>query len=398
MKHIDVTNVRVVIIGGGGTGAALAYDLATRGFTCTVIERGELTSGTTGRHHGQLHSGARYAMGDREIARECMEEVNILRRIAADTIEMNYGLFLALTEEDETFVDRFLTACDEAGIPARQLLPAEALRYEPAINPATRTAVLVPDGTFDAFRLPLQFFASARARGARIRPWHEAIGIDTNQGVVSGVTVRDLRSGPSRKTRLSADIVINAGGPWAGHIARLAGVTVDITPAPGTLIAVRGRLCNMVVSRLRPPGDGDIVVPQRKLSIIGTTQWTTDNPDALLARDEDVPFLMRCADELVPGFSDQPIHAVWAAARPLAGAAGPAEDGRAHSRDFAVVHHKGDGAAGLYTIIGGKATTLRAMAQITVDRLCSDLGVTIPCTTHIEPLLSHRDYYRRVSA
>jgi len=67
----------VVIIGGGGTGAATAYDLALRGFTVALFERGELTSGTTGRHHGQLHSGARYALGDTRIAQECMAETRI---------------------------------------------------------------------------------------------------------------------------------------------------------------------------------------------------------------------------------------------------------------------------------------------------------------------------------
>ncbi|TXT41704.1 MAG: glycerol-3-phosphate dehydrogenase, partial [Spirochaetes bacterium] len=67
-------NLRVCVIGGGGTGAALAYDLALRGFDVTVLEKGELTSGTTGRHHGQLHCGARYAWADPNIAMECYEE------------------------------------------------------------------------------------------------------------------------------------------------------------------------------------------------------------------------------------------------------------------------------------------------------------------------------------
>ena len=59
-----------VIIGGGGTGAAVAHDLTLRGMKVTLIERGELTSGTTGRHHGLLHSGARYAVKDKESAIE----------------------------------------------------------------------------------------------------------------------------------------------------------------------------------------------------------------------------------------------------------------------------------------------------------------------------------------
>src|SRR6266536_4381753 len=71
----------VLIIGGGGTGGALAHDLTLRGLRVTLVERGELTSGTTGRHHGLLHSGARYAVGDPESATECIQENRILRTI-----------------------------------------------------------------------------------------------------------------------------------------------------------------------------------------------------------------------------------------------------------------------------------------------------------------------------
>ena len=66
-----------VIIGGGVTGGALAHDLALRGFQVTLVERWEVTSGTTGRHHGLLHSGGRYAVEDKESAIECIEENRI---------------------------------------------------------------------------------------------------------------------------------------------------------------------------------------------------------------------------------------------------------------------------------------------------------------------------------
>ena len=88
----------VVVIGGGGTGGAIIHDLTQRGYRATLVERGELTGGTTGRHHGQLHSGARYAVGDRNIAKECMDEVRYLQKIAPQALEMNYGLFVALTD------------------------------------------------------------------------------------------------------------------------------------------------------------------------------------------------------------------------------------------------------------------------------------------------------------
>ena len=156
----------IVIIGGGGTGIALAYDLARRGMRVDLFERGELTSGTTGRHHGQLHSGARYAVGDVEIARECMDEVRVLQMIAPEALEMNYGLFLALSDDDIDYMPTFLDACDRAAIPTRSLSMDKAVAMEPGINPHAKAAVFVPDGTIDAWRLPLSFAASAQALGA----------------------------------------------------------------------------------------------------------------------------------------------------------------------------------------------------------------------------------------
>src|SRR5919201_1029065 len=88
----------VLIVGGGGTGGALAHDLTLRGLKVTLVERGEFTSGTTGRHHGLLHSGARYAVGDRESAVECIEENVLLRKIAPGSFEENDGLFVAVTD------------------------------------------------------------------------------------------------------------------------------------------------------------------------------------------------------------------------------------------------------------------------------------------------------------
>jgi len=385
--------IRVVIVGGGGTGAAILHDLTLRGFACTLVDRGELTSGTTGRHHGQLHSGARYAVGDEEIARECMDEVRILGRIAPESIEMNYGLFLALTEEDVTYGDTFSRACSASGIPNRRLSIEEALGHEPAINPHAHFAVLVPDGTIDAYRLPLQFFATAAANGAVVRSFTEVQRVESSGGTVTGVTVMDYRT--RTEERIPADVVINAAGPWGGQVAARAGIDLPITPAPGTMVAVKGRLCNMVVSHLHPPGDGDIVVPQRRLSVVGTTQWETDDPDRISTPEDDIHWLIRRGCELVPALAGAEFHAAWTAARPLAGRS--AGGGRALSRDLEVYSHAADGLNSFYSVIGGKATVLRAMGQAASNLVCSDLALDLPCTTAITPLLSHRHYFRDVS-
>src|SRR6186997_3469455 len=120
----------VLIVGGGGTGGALAHDLTLRGVKVTLVERGEFTSGTTGRHHGLLHSGARYAVNDRESAVECIEENTILRRICPGSFEENDGLFVAITDEDMEYYDAFVEGCAGSGIPTQELTPREALAME----------------------------------------------------------------------------------------------------------------------------------------------------------------------------------------------------------------------------------------------------------------------------
>lgn len=379
-----------VVVGGGGTGAAAAYDLALRGLSVALFERGELTSGTTGRHHGQLHSGARYALGDVHIAQECMAETRILRRIAADSLEYNQGLFLAVDDEGEALTEEFVAACRAADIPASELPVRRALELEGRINPAARRAVLVPDGTIDAYRLAMSFFASAVARGAAVNRFTEVAAIDVQGGAVSDVTVRDIRDGSER--RVGASAVVNAAGPWADKVAALAGAEVPLTAAAGAMVAVEGRLTNMVVSRLRRPGDGDIVVPQRRLSIIGSTQRPVPDPDGLLPTQEEVGFLLSAADELIPGFSGRPFRAAWAAARPLAGRSD--DDGRSISRDIAVLDHAAEGARGLFSVLGGKATTLRIMGEMVSDAVCRLLGADEPCRTALFDLYPYDHYWR----
>ena len=269
----------VLIIGGGGTGGALAHDLTLRGLLVTLVERGEFTSGTTGRHHGLLHSGARYAVGDHDSAVECIEENAILRRICPGSFEDNDGLFVALTDEDMAYYDDFVRGCKECGIPIQELTRDEALRAEPRLNPATKGAVRVPDGTMDAMRMPLRFFASAKANGADLLNHLEVTGLIQQAGAVDGVAYRDHVNG--RDGEIRADLVVNASGPWSEQVATMAGVDVPIRPSPGVMVALRGRLCNMVVNRLHPSGDGDILVPQRALTVVGTSSWVVADPDDL---------------------------------------------------------------------------------------------------------------------
>ncbi|EOB9805743.1 FAD-dependent oxidoreductase, partial [Salmonella enterica subsp. enterica serovar Bareilly] len=98
----------VIIIGGGATGAGIARDCARRGLRCILLERHDIATGATGRNHGLLHSGARYAVTDGESARECIEENKILKRIARHCVERSDGLFITLPEDDLGFQSGFI--------------------------------------------------------------------------------------------------------------------------------------------------------------------------------------------------------------------------------------------------------------------------------------------------
>jgi glycerol-3-phosphate dehydrogenase len=382
----------VLIVGGGGTGGALAHDLTQRGLKVTLVERGEFTSGTTGRHHGLLHSGARYAVGDKESAIECIEENMILRRIAPGSFEENDGLFVAITDEDMAYHEDFVRSCKECGIPVEELRPDEALRLEPLLSPDLKAAVRVPDATMDAMRMPLRFFATAQQNGAELVNYLEVVGLLVHDGVVSGAAVRDRVTRQERE--IHADLTINATGPWSEKIAAMAGVDVPIRPSPGVLLALRGRLCNMVVNRMHKSGDGDIVVPQRGLSIVGTSSWTVEDPDDLDVPEDHVAKMVEEGSKLIPAVRHAEFRAAWSAARPLIGSRGDADTGRELSRTFKTFDHaETDALEGFVTITGGKGTTLRGMAELCADVVCRKLGIDARCRTRDTVLLPHTAFY-----
>jgi glycerol-3-phosphate dehydrogenase len=385
-------DAHVLIVGGGGTGAALAHDLTLRGLRVTLVERGELTSGTTGRHHGLLHSGARYAVGDRESAAECIDENTTLRRICPGSFEENDGLFVAVDEEDLDYLEPLLEGCAACGIPAQRLSPAEALRLEPNLNPRVLAAVRVPDATIDPLRLPLRFFGTARHNGAVLAPFMEVIGLERSNGLVSAATLRDLVTG--KEKTVSADVVVNACGPWSGRLAAMAGLDVPIRPSPGVLLALQGRFCHMILNRMHKSGDGDIVVPQRGLSIVGTTSWVVEDPDTCEVPTDHVARMYEEGAKLIPAIAQAERRAAWSSVRPLVGASGGGGSGRELSRTFKVFDHaETDGVEGIVTVTGGKATTLRAMAERGADVICDKLGIAEPCRTRETVLLPYTAYH-----
>jgi len=159
---------QAAVIGGGVAGCGVLRDLAMRGVDALLFERGQLAQGTTGSFHGLFHSGGRYAVDDQPAARACIQENRILRRIAPHAIEDTGGFFVVLDDGDEALLPRFLDGCEACGIPTEMLSGAEALREEPALAPQVRTAVAVPDGGIDAWKLCIGSVNAAKALGSEV--------------------------------------------------------------------------------------------------------------------------------------------------------------------------------------------------------------------------------------
>ncbi len=386
-----MTKPRALIIGAGFTGCALAYDLAQRGFDVTVLERGEICSGTSGRTHGLLHSGSRYCVSDQEAAIECIQENRILTRIARQCIEANGGLFVALSESDLAYGEQFERGAQACGIPIEKLTPAEILRLEPNLNSEVLGGYTVPDAVFDPLRLAMAFAASAVKLGAHFYTFHEVVSlIFDGQGRVIGAQTVDRHRG-SQETYL-ADITINATGAWAGSVARLAGRDVPVQPTPGVMVAYDQRPAQRVINRLCEPDDGDIIIPQRRMAVIGTTSFEVDDPDYIPVTDEQIQLMHKCAVQLIPSLAGAKMRGAYMSARPLIAGV---MSGRSLSRTFKCYDHEADdGLAGFITVTGGKATTCRIMAEKTADLACQKLGLSRTCQTADAPLVDYHLYYQ----
>ncbi|QGN38961.1 anaerobic glycerol-3-phosphate dehydrogenase subunit A [Klebsiella oxytoca] len=382
----DSCEYDVIIIGGGATGAGIARDCALRGLKAALVERYDIATGATGRNHGLLHSGARYAVTDSESARECISENRILRRIARHCIEPTNGLFITLPEDDLAYQQTFITACQQAGIDAEPLTTAEALRIEPTVNPALLGAVKVPDGTVDPFRLTAANMLDAREHGAVILTGYEVTGLLRSGATISGVHV--YHHAQRRTQTLRASVVVNAAGIWGQRIAEYADLRISMFPAKGSLLILDHRINRQVINRCRKPADADILVPGDTISLIGTTSMHIpyDEIDDNRVTTEEVDTLLREGEKLAPIMGRTRVLRAYSGIRPLV-ASDDDPSGRSVSRGIVLLdHERRDGMEGFITITGGKLMTYRLMAEWATDAVCRKLGNTVSCTTADTPL------------
>jgi len=380
----------VLVVGGGATGAGVLRDLARRGLRTLLVERGDYGSGTTGRYHGLLHSGGRYVAKDALAARECIAENRILRRIAPASIEDTGGYFVATPDDPDDYVDGFQAACIAADVDCEEIPVVEALRREPALNPGIRRVFKLPDGSVEPWQLIESNIADARAHGSDAWSYQQLVGMERDSDRIVAATLRDERSGSL--TRITPRLVVSCAGAWAGQIAAMVNVTVTMHPGKGTMLIFNQRMTDTVINRCHKSSDGDIMVPVHTVAILGTTEQRVEDPDRYEITRDEVAALIRQGEKLFPDLGRMRLLRAYAGVRPLYQppaevTAAAMKDGRQISRTHTVLDHGAmDGVENFVTIVGGKLTTFRRMAEDTVDMVCAKLGVTEPCTTADEIL------------
>lgn len=366
----------VLVVGGGATGTGIARDLALRGVDVALAERGGLSSGASGRSHGLLHSGARYAEADRAGARACIRENRILRSIAGECIRETGGLFVQLPGDDADYFEEKRAACEDVGIETAVLDGTEARDSVAGLSDDVERAMRVPDGVVLPSRLCAANAASAEQNGATVYPHAPLETLTVDDGRVTAATL-----GGTVSDTVDVEFVVNAAGPWAGQVAEMASVTLEMALTRGVMVSVEYADLGPVLNRCRSPDDGDIVVPHPEETVLGTTSVPVADPDEYDRAEWEVERSIEECAAMLPPVADAPVVRTWWGVRPLYEPGGTEGDQRGISRDFFTLDHATDGVAGLVSVVGGKLTTYRQMAEATADLVCERLGVTADCST-----------------
>ncbi|HEX8182840.1 MAG TPA: FAD-dependent oxidoreductase [Candidatus Saccharimonadales bacterium] len=364
---------RIVIIGGGATGTGIARDAAARGYDVVLVDGGELGSGTSGNFHGILHSGARYAVSDPAVAAECFQENQLLRRLIPSAITDTGGMFVALTDEEVAHSHAIMHACAQSGIEVKSLTLEQALHAEPHLSKSLKAAFTVPDGFIDGVELlRLNRIAAVEAdMPATFLTNHVVTGFKKSHNSISSVILRDI--GADTQELVACDYVVNAAGVWADRIAEMVGLEIPMIYDKGTMVMFEREYNKAVLNRCRPESDGDLLAPHAGQSIMGTTSRVIANPDNCEPTPEEISLLVREGVTMIPALKNAMIRFAYAGVRPLMDKHDTRNNrsSRSISRSYDVLDHAEQGIDNFVSIVGGKVTLSRRMAEAVVNLIDS---------------------------
>ncbi|MEU6979220.1 glycerol-3-phosphate dehydrogenase/oxidase [Streptomyces sp. NPDC046371] len=391
--------VDVLVVGLGATGAGAALDAATRGLSVAAIDAHDLAFGTSRWSSKLIHGGLRYlASGQLDVAHESAVERGILMERTAPHLVRAQPFVLPLTP----LVSRGQAALARAGFVAgdmlrvgartsRRTLPrprtlsaVETRHLAPALRPVgLRGGLLSWDGRLtDDARLVTAIARTAAAHGARILTRTRALELHGD-----GALVRDETTG--QELRIRARTVVNAAGVWAGGLVP----DIRLRPSRGTHLVLRAETLGRLSAGLHIPIPGEtnrfvLVLPQGDGRVyVGLTDEPVDGdvPDVPEVPETDIGFLLDVlGSALDVSVQRSDVVGAFAGLRPLL----DVRDEGGRTADISRKHAVLTSPDGVVTVVGGKLTTYRRMAQDAVDAAVAARGLTAgPCRTASLPLV-----------
>lgn len=378
--------MHVCIIGAGIAGLAIARDLALRGITVSIIEKGTLGCETTTRCAGMLHSGSRYALKSIDLAKQCMEANRELNRLAAFSVKQPKGLVISLEQDSEEYADRFYDACRQAGIPIEDLSIKEALELEPNLSPKLKRAFLTPDGVFDPYALVEAHEQDIKNLGVAIFDRSDILNAKqtTSQWEIQ-INNREL----GRHHTVKADMVVNAAGPGASQVAGLFGIGFPLAYIHGAILIFNDRYVNSLVTRCAPSTPGDVVTATGDMCLAAATSTEKDHNRPEQPNEQEISEVLQTAGEMIPRITRQGILHTFTGIRTHLSHTADNNQGTGFDipRDFSISdHEKENGVNGIISVLGGKLILYRLVAELTGDMVVSKLGITKSCGTRTIPI------------
>ncbi|MDB5654746.1 MAG: hypothetical protein JWQ94_2359 [Tardiphaga sp.] len=404
LDRLENSKFDILIIGGGVTGTYAAMDAALRGFRVALVEKDDFASGTSSKSSKMVHGGLRYIeQGNIGLVRHSLLERQRLRRNARHLVQRLPFLF-PIMEKAGVFDKRLAKAFEgllwtydivggwREGVLHQRLSKAEVLSHCPTFKEDDLIGGLMYfDARVDDARLTLNLARTAAFHGATIVNHTKAIEITRDvRGMVDGAVVQ----AGEREIRIKAAAVIMATGVWLrdwSGIKKGADRTLEIRPAKGVHVAVPWlKIRNDCTVTIPVPGRSRRATITRwgDVSYLGTTDEDyTGNLDDVLCTREDLDFLLEGArSALKTDLSPEDVVGSIAGCRPLVAPPGgkTLEIKRNHKIDIA--------ADGLVTVVGGKLTTSRHMAEETIDAAQKVIGKKARCQTKSAYLLGAPGY------
>ena len=391
LAGLDGTRFDAVVIGGGIAGAGVARDLALRGASVALFEKGDFASGTSSKSSKLIHGGLRYLeLMDFSLVRESLREKKTLERLAPHLVRplpflvpvyRGAGRGLIMVRIGLWLYD--LLTPGKSAERSRLLRAVDVLSLEPSVRPEDLRGAgyYFDDLLLFPERMCLENVLSAVRHGARAYNYCEVEEVPRGRRGPDGVRVRDLLTGHVHAVRASA--IVNCAGPWADRVRELAGVADGRSRVLRTTKGVHCLLPRMTERAVYLSTADDrmiFVIPWRQFSMVGTTDTDFDgDPDRLWATREEVEYLLGAVRPALPDprvALDQVVY-TYAGVRPLAFEEGaPASR---ISRDHKVVV---EGPGGRFlSITGTKLTCFRSLAEEVGDRVMRALGRRVPSRT-----------------